>query len=39
ETALSIVAEIIAHRHGGTGAPLTGSPAPIHRADRAGSGV
>jgi xanthine dehydrogenase accessory factor len=31
ETALSIAAEIIAARHGGTGAPLTGSRAPIHR--------
>ncbi|SCD43318.1 xanthine dehydrogenase accessory factor [Streptomyces sp. TverLS-915] len=39
ETALSIAAEIVAHRHGATGAPLTGSPAPIHRRDRAGSGV
>ncbi|MFJ5780303.1 XdhC family protein [Streptomyces sp. NPDC093094] len=34
ETAVSIVAEIIAERHGGTGAPLTGSAAPIHRSDR-----
>jgi xanthine dehydrogenase accessory factor len=31
ETALSIVAEIVAARRGGTGAPLTGSAAPIHR--------
>ncbi|MGW0908325.1 XdhC family protein [Streptomyces sp. NPDC002853] len=30
ETALSIAAEIIAARRGGTGAPLTGSGAPIH---------
>ncbi|MFH9011299.1 XdhC family protein [Streptomyces sp. NPDC017943] len=34
ETAVSIAAEIIAQRHGGTGAPLTGTAAPIHRADR-----
>ncbi|MFF8015323.1 XdhC family protein [Streptomyces sp. NPDC007929] len=31
ETAVSIAAEIIAARHGGTGAPLTGSDRPIHR--------
>jgi xanthine dehydrogenase accessory factor len=31
ETALSIAAEIVAVRRGGTGAPLTGSAAPIHR--------
>ncbi|KUN09160.1 XshC-Cox1-family protein [Streptomyces yokosukanensis] len=31
ETALSIVAEIVAVRRGGTGAPLTGSNTPIHR--------
>ncbi|MFG2226244.1 XdhC family protein [Streptomyces sp. NPDC048644] len=30
ETALSIAAEIIAARQGGTGAPLTGSRTPIH---------
>ncbi|MEV0598143.1 XdhC/CoxI family protein [Streptomyces sp. NPDC050315] len=30
ETALSIAAEIIATRHGGTGAPLTGLRTPIH---------
>jgi xanthine dehydrogenase accessory factor len=30
ETALSIVAEIVAARRGGTGVPLTGSNAPIH---------
>ncbi|MFK0119624.1 XdhC family protein [Streptomyces sp. NPDC090994] len=31
ETALSIAAEIVAARRGGTGVPLTGSAAPIHR--------
>ncbi|MFF8093551.1 XdhC family protein [Streptomyces sp. NPDC016675] len=31
ETALSIAAEIVAARRGGTGAPLTGGAAPIHR--------
>ncbi|MGV9355248.1 XdhC family protein [Streptomyces misionensis] len=31
ETALSITAEIVAARRGGTGAPLTGGRAPIHR--------
>ncbi|MEV6167174.1 XdhC/CoxI family protein [Streptomyces sp. NPDC051954] len=31
ETALSIAAEIVATRRGGTGAPLTGSGMPIHR--------
>ncbi|WP_407555063.1 XdhC family protein [Streptomyces sp. Pv4-95] len=31
ETALSIAAEIVAARNGGTGAPLTGSRTPIHR--------
>jgi len=31
ETALSIAAEIVAARRGGTGVPLTGSDAPIHR--------
>ncbi|MGW5731639.1 MULTISPECIES: XdhC family protein [Streptomyces] len=30
ETALSIAAEIVAARRGGTGAPLTGSGRPIH---------
>ncbi|WP_369381309.1 XdhC family protein [Streptomyces sp. cg36] len=30
ETALSIAAEIVAARHGGTGAPLTGRVTPIH---------
>ncbi|EFL36495.1 xanthine dehydrogenase accessory factor [Streptomyces viridochromogenes DSM 40736] len=34
ETAVSIAAEIIAARHGGTGHPLTGSATPIHRAGR-----
>lgn len=32
ETAVSIVAEIVAARRGGTGVPLTGSGTPIHRA-------
>ncbi|ANB05021.1 XshC-Cox1-family protein [Streptomyces ambofaciens] len=31
ETALSIAAEIVAMRRGGTGVPLTGGAAPIHR--------
>ncbi|MET7453106.1 XdhC/CoxI family protein [Streptomyces sp. NPDC005574] len=31
ETALSIAAEIVALRRGGTGTPLTGSGSPIHR--------
>ncbi|MFG3249787.1 XdhC family protein [Streptomyces sp. NPDC048187] len=31
ETALSIAAEIVALRRGGTGVPLTGGAAPIHR--------
>ncbi|WP_369394263.1 XdhC family protein [Streptomyces sp. CG1] len=31
ETALSIAAEIVAVRRGGTGVPLTGSNTPIHR--------
>ncbi|MDX3630563.1 XdhC family protein [Streptomyces europaeiscabiei] len=31
ETALSIAAEIVAARRGGTGVPLTGSGTPIHR--------
>ncbi|MEU4657866.1 XdhC/CoxI family protein [Streptomyces sp. NPDC023723] len=38
ETALSIAAEIVAARRGGTGVPLTGSGAPIHR-DRELSGT
>jgi xanthine dehydrogenase accessory factor len=33
ETALSITAEITAHRHGGTGRPLTGAHTPIHHDD------
>ncbi|MZG01702.1 XdhC/CoxI family protein, partial [Streptomyces sp. SID5614] len=31
ETALSIAAEIVAARRGGTGLPLTGGAEPIHR--------
>jgi xanthine dehydrogenase accessory factor len=31
ETALSIGAEIVAHRRGGTGVPLTGAHTPIHK--------
>ncbi len=31
ETALSIAAEIVAAREGGTGRPLTGAGTPIHR--------
>ncbi|MEU9286096.1 XdhC/CoxI family protein [Streptomyces sp. NPDC048275] len=38
ETALSIAAEIVAVREGGTGAPLTGSRTPIHR-DKGGRGT
>ncbi|GGW70414.1 hypothetical protein GCM10010503_54540 [Streptomyces lucensis JCM 4490] len=38
ETALSIAAEIVAARRGGTGVPLTGSSAPIHR-DREHTGA
>ncbi|MER5660607.1 XdhC family protein [Streptomyces mirabilis] len=38
ETALSIAAEIVAAREGGTGAPLTGSRTPIHR-DGGGRGT
>ncbi|MER7486854.1 XdhC/CoxI family protein [Streptomyces sp. NPDC126497] len=34
ETALSIAAEIVATRRGGTGVPLTGSRTPIHRDGR-----
>ncbi|MFI1422447.1 XdhC family protein [Streptomyces sp. NPDC020731] len=34
ETALSIAAEIVATRRGGTGTPLTGSGTPIHHGDR-----
>jgi xanthine dehydrogenase accessory factor len=36
ETALSIAAEIVAARRGGTGAPLTGSGTPIHREEEIG---
>ncbi|WP_329335542.1 XdhC family protein [Streptomyces sp. NBC_01352] len=39
ETALSIAAEIVAHRRGGTGVPLTGSGTPIHRDGGEGSAV
>ncbi|WP_367130758.1 MULTISPECIES: XdhC family protein [Streptomyces] len=39
ETALSIVAEIVAARHGGTGAPLTGAHTPIHHEPRRGAGA
>ncbi|MGW5215857.1 XdhC family protein, partial [Streptomyces sp. NPDC004051] len=35
ETALSIAAEIVAIRRGGTGVPLTGAHTPIHRHDAA----
>ncbi|MFH8790684.1 XdhC family protein [Streptomyces roseoverticillatus] len=38
ETALSIAAEIVAVRHGGTGAPLTGAGTPIHHEPRRGLG-
>jgi xanthine dehydrogenase accessory factor len=34
ETAVSIAAEIVAARYGGTGTPLTGSATPIHRSGR-----
>ncbi|MGC0379216.1 XdhC family protein [Streptomyces sp. SAI-229] len=37
ETALSIAAEIVAARRGGTGVPLTGSRTPIHRDGRSAS--
>jgi len=37
ETALSIAAEIVAVRNGGSGVPLTGSAAPIHRDGRRAS--
>ncbi|QTD96105.1 XdhC family protein [Streptomyces cyanogenus] len=36
ETALSIVAEIVADRRGGTGAPLTGGKTPIHHENAEG---
>ncbi|MFJ8357613.1 XdhC family protein [Streptomyces sp. NPDC093984] len=38
ETALSIVAEFVADRHGGSGLPLTSTPTPIHRDTAAASG-
>ncbi|MEV6380882.1 XdhC/CoxI family protein [Streptomyces sp. NPDC051773] len=40
ETALSIAAEIVAARHGGTGLPLSGSHLPIHhdQTDRQANG-
>ncbi|MFF7314076.1 XdhC family protein [Streptomyces sp. NPDC008137] len=34
ETAVSIAAEIVAARRGGTGLPLTGSGTPIHRTEQ-----
>ncbi|MEV6028512.1 XdhC family protein [Streptomyces sp. NPDC052036] len=39
ETALSIAAEIVASRRGGTGVPLTGSGRPIHRDSGARGGA
>ncbi|MEU6525204.1 XdhC/CoxI family protein, partial [Streptomyces sp. NPDC046924] len=39
ETALSIAAEIVAIRRGGTGVPLTGARTPIHHEGRATAGV
>ncbi|MBZ4317783.1 XdhC family protein [Streptomyces huiliensis] len=39
ETALSIAAEIVAVRRGGTGAPLRGAGVPIHRDVEAGISV
>ncbi|MFI2777888.1 XdhC family protein [Streptomyces sp. ALB3] len=39
ETALSIAAEIVAARRGGTGVPLTGSATPIHHDGRRPAGV
>ncbi|MGW5216197.1 XdhC family protein, partial [Streptomyces sp. NPDC004051] len=39
ETALSIAAEIVATRRGGTGVPLTGARTPIHHEGRATAGV
>lgn len=38
ETALSITAEIVAARRGGTGVPLTGGKTPIHRENENGHG-
>ncbi|WP_369195180.1 XdhC family protein [Streptomyces djakartensis] len=37
ETALSIAAEIVAGRRGGSGAPLTGAHTPIHHAPKSGT--
>ncbi|MDT0344067.1 XdhC family protein [Streptomyces litchfieldiae] len=37
ETALSIAAEIVAVRRGGSGAPLTGTTVPIHHSPAVGS--
>ncbi|MEU8546081.1 XdhC/CoxI family protein [Streptomyces roseoverticillatus] len=39
ETALSIAAEIVAARRGGTGVPLTGSDTPIHHEERERGGA
>ncbi|MFG3163601.1 XdhC/CoxI family protein, partial [Streptomyces sp. NPDC048232] len=39
ETALSIAAEIVATRRGGTGASLTGAHTPIHPASCAAMGA
>jgi xanthine dehydrogenase accessory factor len=39
ETALSIAAEIVAARRGGTGVPLTGSATPIHHDGRRPAGA
>jgi xanthine dehydrogenase accessory factor len=39
ETALSIAAEIVAARRGGSGAPLTGTDVPIHRETGEDGGV
>ncbi|OEV04307.1 XdhC family protein [Streptomyces oceani] len=38
ETALSIAAEIVATRRGGTGVPLTGAHTPIHHDGHGGAG-
>ncbi|MBM9507912.1 XdhC family protein [Actinacidiphila acididurans] len=39
ETALSIAAEIVAHRHGASGLPLAGTDGPIHRVGRSTTAV
>ncbi|MGW0856872.1 XdhC family protein, partial [Streptomyces sp. NPDC002690] len=39
ETALSIMAEIVAERHGGSGARLTGARTPIHHAPAPSAGA